>query len=603
MKKIFSLAIFALAISTSGFASQSTQTPIDALEALVQGYNAAKPLYHQIVDGQKAGMDDAFMNPNNFVSQIKADYIDRFMGLNALAYHISSNFDEDIPTIARNKIERRQEALKDIKAIHKDATTSKGWVYNSSKKMTAQDRASITQAVKESFGVEYTRKLEDAKTLNEFQDELEAFEKRVKEETKPSFIDREVQNAYKAAIEKDQHQIQWNHAFKGYEVVDTFIRNGREFGGFILYNKNTNDMIVVVPGTKSSRDWVKNVQAWGQKGNAVTGTVLGLNTHKGFSNAYQESIGSIKAAFNTFLEKNMSNIKSSKNPFTCHVTGHSLGAAIATILAYDFGDNLFPKKNIKADIKLVTVASPRLFDEKSAQKVEEVLGRGNMLRVYNVHDIVPKVIPKWYNSAHVGADFPVQDSFWDEAYMGPTVVNHFMSRYAHLIADAFKELKANIEIRKIVESFDAQYKQAHKDAIAYEREHGAHDKQVEQMRADASDSDSDSDSEYYDAKRKDLRSESAGLRKEAADLIKKAKATKNRKEKKQYADQAKALVEKADEIDQKAMLASIDFGHAQNIEYIEDQEFDAFAEGLGVGIKAGKPFADAEYEQDMIEAF
>ena len=583
MKKIFSLAIFALAISTSGYASNAEQTPIDALEQLVHDYNVAKPLYDNIVYANEAGMDDAFMNSNNFVSQIKADYIDRLMGLNALAYHISSNFDEDIPTMAQNKIKRRQQALAEIKAMHKDAVTSKGWVYNSNKKMTTEDRASITKSVEDSFGHEYTSKLKNAKNLNDFQDELENFEKRVKEETKSSFIDREVQNAYNAAIEKDQNQIQWNHAFKGYKVVDSFLRNGREFGGFILYSKNKNDMIVVIPGTKSGKDWIQNVQAWGQKGNAVTGTVLGLNTHKGFVNIYQESIGSIKSTLNTFFESN--EFRSSQNtPLTIDVTGHSLGAAVATIAAYDLQDNLLPKKNINADIKLVTVASPRLFDEKSAKKVEEALGRSNMLRVYNVHDIVPKVIPEWYNSKHVGVSFPLQDDFWDEVYNGPTVVNHFMSRYSHLIRDAFKQFKTNVEIRKTVEAFDAKHKQMHKEAIAYERTHGAHEKQVKEIRDDASESDSDSEAEYLDVKRTDLRSEAKAKRKEAKALMEKVKATKNRKEKKQYVDQAAALNKKADELDQKAMLVSVDFGHAKNIEYTEDQEYDAFADKLGVTI-------------------
>ncbi|MDP1975613.1 MAG: hypothetical protein Q8K37_06560, partial [Alphaproteobacteria bacterium] len=128
MKKIFSLAIFALAISTSGYASNAEQTPVKALEALVKGYNTAKPAYEALFEGEKVGLgfytdnlkkpglDDAFMDQNNFVSQIDADYLNKTMRLNKLAYDISMNADLDVATMAQAKIDRRQKALTQIKA-------------------------------------------------------------------------------------------------------------------------------------------------------------------------------------------------------------------------------------------------------------------------------------------------------------------------------------------------------------------------------------------------------------------------------------------------------------------------------------------------------
>ncbi|MDP3532647.1 MAG: lipase family protein [Alphaproteobacteria bacterium] len=595
MKKIFSLAIFALAISSANFANATKETnPVEALETLVQDYNSAKPAYEALMKSGKAGLDDAFKNPNSFVSQIDGDYLDRVMSLNVIAYNISSKFDADIPAMAQNSIKRRQAALAQIKADHKNATTSKGWVYNSSKKLNEEDRKSITKSIKESFGQDYTSKLERAETLMKFEDELEKFEKRIKEETKPSFIDREVQNAYNAAVAKDENLLQWNHAFKGYVVVDSFLRNNREFGGFILFNEQKNDMIVVVPGTKSASDWIKNVQAWGKKGNPVTGAGRGLNIHKGFGNAYEESFDSIQSTLNAFLEKNMNTIKNSKNPFKCHVTGHSLGAAIATILAYDFKTNLLKAKNIEVDLDLITVASPRLFDLKSAERVEKALGHDKILRIFNEWDIVPKIIPEWYNSKHVGVDFPLHDNPWDEAYMGPTVVNHFMARYAHLIGDAFADLKETlaerVRLEKAIDDFGQNYATAYNDFKNYVNDNDAHVKHVNQIKAEASDSDSDSES--YDKIRKDKRGSAKAKKIEAAKIAK------------QDLSKAKNLKAEADRLEQDAMMASIMFEHAKNKDYSKnkqsEEELANFYQELGLDMD---DLGEEQPTPDAIEAY
>lgn len=597
MKKLFSLAIFALAISSADFANA---TPVDDLETLVQSYEEAKPTYEALMKSGKAGLDDAFKNPNSFVSKIDADYLDRVMSLNIVAYNISSKFDTDIPAMAQAKIDRRQKALAQIKAAHKNATTSKGWVYNSDKQMTNEERKSIKDIVVSSFDSPdaskelktiITKLKDDKLPLIDFEDNLDKFEKIVKEETKSSFIDREVQNAYNAAVEKDENLLKWNHAFKGYVVVDSFLRNNREFGGFILFNEQKNDMIVVVPGTKSLMDWVKNVQAWGKKGNPVTGAGRGLNIHKGFGNAYEESFGSIQSTLNAFLEKNIKNIKNSKNPFKCHVTGHSLGAAIATILAYDFKTNLLKAKEIDVDLDLITVASPRLFDLKSAEKVEKALGHDKILRIFNEHDIVPKIIPEWYNSKHVGVDFLIKDSFWDEAYMGPTVVNHFMSRYAHLINDAFADLEQTvaerIRLENAISTFDREYNGALKAALAYTKGNDKEQQIVNKIKQEVSDSDSDSDAESYKTAAENKRSSAEKKKIEANKLLANAKkltSKKDKSKKDELVAKAKNLIEEAKSLELEAIMASKIAYHAEFVESEDERssndEIDALMDEL-----------------------
>jgi hypothetical protein len=69
------------------------------------------------------------------------------------------------------------------------------------------------------------------------------------------------------------------------------------------------------------------------------------------------------------------------------VTGHSLGAALATIAAADIKHNFLPK----ADVSLHTFASPRCVDEKAANAIEHMLD-GKTYRVFRQNDPVPMMV-------------------------------------------------------------------------------------------------------------------------------------------------------------------------------------------------------------------
>jgi pimeloyl-ACP methyl ester carboxylesterase len=307
---------------------------------------------------------------------------------------------------------------------------------------------------------------------------------------------RAAQDAFTKAVQEDRNVINWCQQFAGYQVVDSFLRNGREFGGFILYNNNRNHMIVVIPGTKSSHDWIKNVSFWGKKGNPLTNAGCGLNIHKGFGDAYEQSIESVRSTLLKFLNDNQSTILGSQ--LTVDVTGHSLGAAVATVLAVDFKDNLLPNRFSElrnADVRLTTVASPRVFDETSAAKAEAILGRSNILRIFNVKDIVPTVPCKWLNSRHVGTEFPI----WDDAFAIIGIDPHFMSSYAHLVVSAYSDHTENLQARMAAEAIVGAFPDAYQRVYAKFQFHvNSNDKEVQRAKKIADEA-FESDSEGSEA--------------------------------------------------------------------------------------------------------
>lgn len=106
-----------------------------------------------------------------------------------------------------------------------------------------------------------------------------------------------------------------------------------------------------------------------------------------------------------FLESSYFDNKENKNA-SIYITGHSLGAALATIAAMDIAViDLAQQDKIKNPINLYTFASPRVGDNIFAKAFNEFISeeRINAFRFANSEDIVPKIpFPVWFKA---GLDF------------------------------------------------------------------------------------------------------------------------------------------------------------------------------------------------------
>eukprot|EP00903_Cladosiphon_okamuranus_P006675 g6516.t1 len=170
----------------------------------------------------------------------------------------------------------------------------------------------------------------------------------------------------------------------------------------------TEDYIAVVfRGTQEGADWWTNLK---------------------FLHRHFPSLGRVHEGFSEGLdtvwigEGMLDKLKEmyGESPRPIFVTGHSLGAALATIAAARLAvDHDLPFK------ALYTMGSPRVFDRTGAQSFDNWMNHGALLsqksfRGVNNNDIVPAVPPEFSDYQHVGTKIYINSrgsvetgQFWD----------------------------------------------------------------------------------------------------------------------------------------------------------------------------------------------
>lgn len=139
--------------------------------------------------------------------------------------------------------------------------------------------------------------------------------------------------------------------------------------GYIAHGKGSRagEMLVAVRGTQEGRDWLTNAHMSGKPGPS------GRPVHEGFCN----TANSILAQLRPMLQS------ATNRPSCIHIVGHSLGGAVATIIA----DALHGSQTVK----LYTFGAPRAGTLAHSLYLTRSLGAHNIFRVYHDTDIVPMV--------------------------------------------------------------------------------------------------------------------------------------------------------------------------------------------------------------------
>lgn len=169
-------------------------------------------------------------------------------------------------------------------------------------------------------------------------------------------------------------------------LVTSVVKESNLFG-IVAYNAQEKTAIVSVRGSQTIWDWIYDLVAvpvpWADH------PECGL-VHLGFEIVYLQVRDSIKQ------------LVDSCPPISRLIfTGHSLGAAVATLAAYEFA------KNTPYQPELFTLASPRVGDPVFVKIVSEKLK--DITRIVNFGDIVPQVPPPPY--WHVGEEVLVHGGF------------------------------------------------------------------------------------------------------------------------------------------------------------------------------------------------
>jgi triacylglycerol lipase len=149
--------------------------------------------------------------------------------------------------------------------------------------------------------------------------------------------------------------------------------------GIVAQNAaDNNDIYVAVRGTEGVWEWLQDFKFLPKPFNNVPG---GCFAEDGFTDMYQSF--SFAASPSTTFMADLKKLIPANASVT--VSGHSLGSALATLLAFDMAVNTSTK------VGLYTLASPRVGDLTFERLFNHVVN--NAYRVTNRLDIVPKTPP------------------------------------------------------------------------------------------------------------------------------------------------------------------------------------------------------------------
>ena len=164
----------------------------------------------------------------------------------------------------------------------------------------------------------------------------------------------------------------------GFTDVRPFdLRRGKDIDTQGYVATNDSRMLVAFRGTSSLPDWITNIQAakdpgpWG-------------NVHEGFQDAF------LVSALN--IGKSIGEIRGRREIW---ITGHSLGGALAVLLAATLAENGIEVAG------LYTYAAPRVGDRSFARNLNQSLQGKPHWRVVNEGDLVPH-LPSELRFSHSG---------------------------------------------------------------------------------------------------------------------------------------------------------------------------------------------------------
>ena len=148
------------------------------------------------------------------------------------------------------------------------------------------------------------------------------------------------------------------------------------------YDSSTHSLFTAFRGSANTHNWIENIQAW----RIAPYNDSSVTVDKGFYKAYQYIKDPVFA--------NLATMASKYNTRRVLITGHSLGAAMATLMAYDI---LISKQY---DIQyLVTFGSPRVGNDNFAKIMKSF--SINSYRVTHYYDIVPHVPEEMLGYLHI----------------------------------------------------------------------------------------------------------------------------------------------------------------------------------------------------------
>lgn len=202
--------------------------------------------------------------------------------------------------------------------------------------------------------------------------------------------------------------------------------NNRASIGLILQASATGDAVTAIRGTEGTLEWIQDAKFDAVKCPFLAGAG---STEDGFTAMYN-SLTTGQAAGSPGLAKALSTVPWKKPVNSLTICGHSLGGALATLLALDLAANTTFNKPA-----VYTYASPRTGDPLFVSTYNQVVP--NTFRIANRIDLVPKLpLPPLYD--HVLGLFelnPIQLGIPPKILVKFDIrCEHILSTYLHLLS-------------------------------------------------------------------------------------------------------------------------------------------------------------------------
>jgi hypothetical protein len=198
--------------------------------------------------------------------------------------------------------------------------------------------------------------------------------------------------------------------------------------GYIARSTTTPvDVVVAIRGTQGILEWITDFDFFAIPFPFAPNAG---NTERGFTNCYRTFVtdpgpGAVRVV------ETLRTVCSGGAVATLRLAGHSLGGALATLLALDtVANGVFPRPVV------YTFASPAVGDKLFAGRYDAAVP--DSWRIANRNDIIPHLPPLWAGYVHVDAEVPINS---DSTTTQSLSCWHSLQTYLHTL-DASRPLDA-----------------------------------------------------------------------------------------------------------------------------------------------------------------
>jgi hypothetical protein len=193
--------------------------------------------------------------------------------------------------------------------------------------------------------------------------------------------------------------------------------------GVLAKSVDGDNYVAAIRGTETIIEWIQDARFEKEPFSKVAGAG---NTEDGFTDVYT-SLSTTPQSGGTRLVDAIAEEMKAHPEAALTITGHSLGSALATLLALDVA------ANTPLSPSVFTFASPYVGDKEFVGKYNSTLKLS--WRIANDHDLVTQLPPNILNGfEHVAEEYRIDFTKTTTLGLPDVVYNHSLANYLHFLS-------------------------------------------------------------------------------------------------------------------------------------------------------------------------